>query len=244
MPKKSSKDKNKKIEKKVAEKKASSFSSRQIGGGQKKELVKEPEVVSKPDLEPAPVKEEEVEVAKEVMPEEKLSVTEVSDEFKWKVSRLEDEKAHYNDRFNREILKHLEKLGLLDLTQVESILNYHETKQENIAQSVVGMGLLKPSEIGQAIADYFGATYVNLKNSKISSDVVRLIPEEVSKNEGVLAYQEDEKNIRMAMINPSDRHFIHLVEKKTGKKVIADYATPKDITDAQQIYRQDSLKGF
>jgi len=62
--------------------------------------------------------------------------------------------------------------------------------------------------------------------------------------EGAIIYDEDENGVSIAMINPFDHHFLHLLEKKIGKKVSARYSTPAEIEDAQKIYRQDTLGGM
>ncbi len=170
--------------------------------------------------------------------------SEESEDPTWTVRRFGDESSHYDSDLNKKILTHLEGLGLLTADQNKQILDLNQKQGENIIDAIVHLDIMKFFEVGRVVADFFETSYVNLKNTRASSDITLLIPEEVSKNEGVLAYQEDENGIYLAMINPIDLHFLHLFEKKTGKKAIAMYSTPGEIREAQRIYRQDSLSGF
>ena len=162
----------------------------------------------------------------------------------WTIKHLGEEAAHYNDALNQKILKHLVKLGLLTAEQTKLVLDLHQKKAENILDAIIELEIMKSNDLGRAVAEYFSVPYVNLKNTRVSPDAALLVPEEVSKSEGVLSYTEDQTNIFVAMVNPSNQHFLHMLEKKTGKKAMPHFTTPAEIRSAQQIYRQDTLKGF
>ncbi len=179
--------------------------------------------------------EEEVEKEPEKEPEE---------EPEWTVRHFGGGHSHYDAKFNGKILKYMENLGLLSDVQSRQIMDHYKKTGDNVIDSIVKLDILKSFEAGRVVADFFGVSYVNIKNTRVSSDITLLIPEEVSKAEGVIAYKEDEKGIYVAMVDPIDRHFLHLLEKKTGKKVIAQYSTPSEISAAQRIYAQSNLKGF
>ncbi len=162
----------------------------------------------------------------------------------WTIKHLGEEAAHYNDALNQKILKHLESLGLITPEQKKSVVAQHQKAGENILDVLITLDIMKPIEVGRAVAEYFKVPYVNLKNTRVSPDAALLIPEAVSKSEGVISYTEDQNKIFVAMVNPSNQHFLHMLEKKTGKKAVPHFSTPSEIKDSQQIYRQDTLKGF
>ena len=162
----------------------------------------------------------------------------------WTISHFADEEVHYDNARNKEILDYFENLNLLTEEDRKTVMNYYLNKGLNIAEAILSLGSLEKEDVGRAIADYFDTTHINLKNTRIAPEVALVIPEEVSKSEGALAYAEDENGIHVAMVNPANRHFLHLLEKKTGKKVIAQYAMPGEIDDAQKIYTQDALSSF
>jgi len=175
---------------------------------------------------------------------EALPGSEISDMSHWTIHDIYSEKAHYDNSLNNKILNHILKLGLITNEQKTSIINYHRKNKENLADSLVNLGIMKEADAGLAIADYFKISYVNLKNTHISSETAFIIPEKVAQSEGVLAYLQDDQYIYVAMVNPTDQHFLHLLEKKTGKRAVARYATPGVIKEAQYIYRQNVLGGL
>ena len=165
------------------------------------------------------------------------------DDFQWTIRHFGNEEGHYDEGLNKDILDYLEKLDLIPKSQRKKIKKRCD-QGANVADVLIELNLMKRADVGRAIADFFGTSYVDLKHKKISPDNARLLPEVVSRNEGAIVYDVDDTRILVAMINPSDRHFLHLLEKKTGKNVKPRYSTPFEITDAQKIYRQDILKGF
>lgn len=162
----------------------------------------------------------------------------------WVIRHLDSESAHYDDSLNQKMLDYLDGLGLITNEQKTAIIGAYRNSGENVIDVISQLDIMKVDEIGRAIAEYFNVSYANLKNLRVSPETVLLIPEEVSKNEGALSYAEDKNGIYVAMVNPSDQHLLHLLEKKTGKKTIAQFSTPAQIRSVQQIYRQDNMKGF
>lgn len=166
------------------------------------------------------------------------------DGFEWTVRHLGNEGGGYDDLLNKGILDYIEKLELLTQVQRKKIEVHRRDKIMNVADAIVALDFMKRIDVGTVIADFFNTSYINLKHKRISPDDARLIPEVVSKNEGAIVYDIDEQTVYVAMINPTELHFLHLLEKKTGKKVKSRYSTPAEIEDAQKIYRQDVLSGF
>jgi len=97
---------------------------------------------------------------------------------------------------------------------------------------------------GQAMAEYFGVTYLNINREKIDEEVLNLIPELVASTKGVIAFSRTEKGIKIGMTNPADLETKHLVEKRVGDKVLLHYITPKDLEQALFHYEEGLKEVF
>ncbi|MBN2087203.1 type II/IV secretion system protein [Candidatus Peregrinibacteria bacterium] len=159
----------------------------------------------------------------------------------WKIHRIYDELGNYTDELNEKIIAYLSKYDLISPEQIKVINDLHSSGNDNIVDIIVSQGFMKEDAIGHVLANFFQCNYKNLKDSRISAEVIRTIPEKVARNEMAIVFEEDEEKVYIAMLNPSDKHFTHLVEKKTGKKVGVYYSTPKQIQTALKQYKK-SLK--
>ena len=168
-------------------------------------------------------------------------VNDTDDKFEWKIHHIEKELGNYTDELNEKILEYLEKLELITNDQAIKIKDIHRVEGVNIASIILNEKIMKEDEIGNVMANYFHCNYLILRDTKIDAESLRHLPEMVAYNEMALVYNEDENMVYLVMVNPSDQHFIHLVEKKTGKKVKTYYSTPRQIKASLKNY-QRSLK--
>lgn len=162
----------------------------------------------------------------------------------WEVRRLGDGSFRYDDALNEDILNHFITLELLTKEQKQAILKHALDKGINIAEVILSLRILGKTEVARVFADYFKTTHVSLKGIRIEPETAMLIPEEVAKNDGLVAYSEDMKFVYIAMVDPSDVHFIKQIRKRTGKHVVAQYALPSEIRSALKIYAQGTVAGF
>ena len=192
------------------------------------------------EVEPENFKSQESESA-ELQSGENLSEQNEKNEFEWKIHHIQKEPGNYTDELNNKILDYLQKLELISSKHKKLIKEVYRVEARNIADIIQDEKIMKQDEIGSVMADYFSCNYLVLRDTKIDGESIRHIPEEVARNEMALVFKEDEDTVYLAMLNPSDQHFIHLVEKKTGKKTKIYYSTPRQIRAGLKNYKR-SLK--
>lgn len=119
-------------------------------------------------------------------------------------------------------------------------------KENNISLSdqLVNEGILSDEYLGELIADSAGWRYVNLKNTIIEEEVLKIIPELVAKNQQAIPFAIEGNTIKVAMSDPDNLEFIHLLEKKSGKFVQHYFATASDIKTALGRYRKSITEEF
>jgi type IV pilus assembly protein PilB len=159
----------------------------------------------------------------------------------WRIHHIQQDPGDYTDELNGKILKYLVKLELITPDQAKDIEKIHIHENKNPADAIIDLKIMKESEIGRAIAEFFSCSFIILKDTKIEIEALHKIPEEVAKHDMVIAFKEDENAFHIAMVNPSDEQFLRTAEKKTGKKIKVYYSTPRQITVALKNY-QRSLK--
>ncbi|HEX8974371.1 MAG TPA: GspE/PulE family protein [Patescibacteria group bacterium] len=138
------------------------------------------------------------------------------------------------------------KSFLLDSNLLESKI-VEENFAEATAQDLkLGDLLLKKNLIGEIelrkLYSYIlGIPFVNLEKEMITADILQIIPEPIAKKYGVVAFEKDGSNLKVAMKNPEDLQTIDFIRKKTGLKIIPCLTTEESIRIVLKQYEK-SLK--
>jgi type IV pilus assembly protein PilB len=112
-----------------------------------------------------------------------------------------------------------------------------EKKGMVLEEVLVTNGLIADENLGKVISDYAGYNFVDLKKLRIPSDFIDMIPEIVARSQRVIVFERSEEGLKLASADPGNIEFIKLLEKTTGEKVTAYYATPLGIEEALQYYK-------
>ncbi|OGG07389.1 hypothetical protein A2872_03655 [Candidatus Gottesmanbacteria bacterium RIFCSPHIGHO2_01_FULL_42_12] len=97
-------------------------------------------------------------------------------------------------------------------------------------------------KIGEITAKKFQAPFVSLADIAIPEDIFFTIPENFARHSRAIVFAKDKDNVSLAMVNPTDKDVINSVAFKTGKKVVPFFATPSDVENTLEIYKQDLQK--
>ncbi|MFA6337068.1 MAG: GspE/PulE family protein [Candidatus Paceibacterota bacterium] len=121
-----------------------------------------------------------------------------------------------------------------------------KAKEANIGLSeyLVEEGLISDEHLGRIIADHFRFPFVDLKRQVIPQEIVSIIPELVARSQQIIVFDRTNKGLSVAMADPSNFEMIEWLRKKTREKIVAYYATTKDIKDAFRSYQKDIGKTF
>jgi type IV pilus assembly protein PilB len=115
---------------------------------------------------------------------------------------------------------------------------------KNVTDILIYRGVVSEDALGQIVSEYYRVPYIKLGNKKITTDILRLIPEEAANTFRVIAFQKDSDVIHLAMQDPADLEAKEFVKRKTGLKIAIHYANPVEISAAIGQYKQDIKKAF
>ena len=118
-----------------------------------------------------------------------------------------------------------------------NVIQEAEKNDKNIQELLVNKDLIKDNQLGRLIAEDAGYKFVDLRNEKIEDDLLDLVPENVAKERGAIAFSRSENIIKVAMLNVSDIETLHMIEKKSGQKVAPYLVTPRDFRGALTKYK-------
>jgi type IV pilus assembly protein PilB len=136
------------------------------------------------------------------------------------------------------ILNIISKVGLVDNDVLQASLKTAQEKEEDFVTFLIKQNLLKAEEIGQLIANDLHIGFAYLAKEQIKLEILKLIPEIVARKQKIIAFRRDAEGLKVAMNNPFDYNMIKMLEKKTGDRVLAYYATDYDIKNSFGLYRK------
>ena len=126
--------------------------------------------------------------------------------------------------------------GIINEAQLEKALKIQKEKGGLIGQILVMLGYAKEEEIAQVLTVQYGFPYLPLDNYEISSEAIKLIPENVATQYNLIAIDKIGDMVTIAMSNPLNVQAVEDIELITKCKVQVFVSTMTDITNAIKRY--------
>jgi len=145
---------------------------------------------------------------------------------------------------NDTLFKALKELEVLDKDALESAYNEANRTKTPLGDLLLEKDLIHDENLGKLIADIFSVPFVRLTQVRIDERVLTLIPEEVAARTYTIAFELDEKTLKIATSNPKDPDLSRFLFQKTGREVTVYYATPQDIWEALPRYKKNLQTSF
>ena len=138
---------------------------------------------------------------------------------------------------DEKIAKILLSEGYITKTDIKKAKDYIKEYKGSVVDFLFAKGIIGQEIFGQALAEHFKVSFVNLEKIKINENVLFLIPELVAHSKNIIAFYQDKDVLRVGMTNPSDLDTIHLIQKKVGQKIEVYYVTPQGLKNALGFYK-------
>ncbi|MCX5668069.1 MAG: hypothetical protein NTY34_07175 [Candidatus Omnitrophica bacterium] len=129
----------------------------------------------------------------------------------------------------------LEK-GIINQAQLDKALKIQKEKSGLIGQIFVTLGYVKEEEIAQVLTVQYGFPYLPLESYEISTDMIKLIPENVARQYNLIAIDKIGNLLTISMSNPLNIQAAEDIEMLSGCKVQVFISTMTDIANAIKKY--------
>lgn len=142
---------------------------------------------------------------------------------------------------NQSTLKKLiEKSRLVSKTDLNRAQKISRHLGCSITDVLLGRNLLTEEDLGKILARYYKVKLVDLKKVSIPQKTLRLIPESLAVERGVVAFTRKGSQVLLAMEDPKDLELIELVRKTigVGTKIVPHVATAEGIKEALKLYKK------
>ncbi len=127
----------------------------------------------------------------------------------------------------------------LDIS-MEDATRVHEQIQANEGTAfdlLVTKGKVSEEKFTKAYAVALNMPYVNLRDVVIDKKAFDMIPESMAREHLVIAYEQDDTTVKLAMANPNDRQIVEFIHKKVDKKMEVSVASPTSVRESLVKYQ-------
>ncbi|MBU0976131.1 MAG: GspE/PulE family protein [Patescibacteria group bacterium] len=145
---------------------------------------------------------------------------------------------------NRELKELIEDGGVIESSVLNSLFKEAEKKSIDLRDYLLEKNLLTDEQIGQLVASKLNVPFTTLQKKSIEERVLNIIPKILAQKQKAIAFEEDKYNLKVASPNPLNMKFFHVLQKKTGKDVVAYYITDKDFRGCLNKYKQGLYAEF
>lgn len=128
----------------------------------------------------------------------------------------------------------LQERGLITREQLREALEIQRTTGDKLGETVIQLGFTSPEDIADALSEHLRIPRVDFKRRYVSSDLVRLIPETIIRQQQVLPIELEGNFLSVAMVDPLNIMVIDDLQRMTGYLIKPMIATAAEIEAAYQ----------
>lgn len=136
------------------------------------------------------------------------------------------------------ILDTLVAQGKITATQAEEMSADITAGKADAQQLIVESGIMNDEDFAQVRAETMQMSYVDLRATAIPREVLAIIPESTARGHQIVAYEQTDQQLKLAMADPSDRQIVEFIHKKVDMPVVVSLASPGGIQAALGQYQE------
>jgi len=142
---------------------------------------------------------------------------------------------------NQQLKKILEKSDIIPAQEFEKFCKEAEKSGKNLENYLIEKKITTSTSLYENAANYFKVPFINLKDQIIRKDVLFNIPEPIASTHQIIAFSADDKEIKIATLDPENIEIIEFIKKKTNLKPVIYLTTPESLDETIKQYHK-SLK--
>lgn len=136
----------------------------------------------------------------------------------------------------------LEK-GVIKQAQLDEALKIQKEKGGLLGQILAGLGYVTEEQIAQAITVQYGFPYLPLSNYDMDEEAIKLVPENVARQYGLVPIDKIGNTVTIAMADPLNTQAIEDIELVTSSSIQIFVSTATDIKQAiDRFYKKQGAQ--
>jgi len=135
-------------------------------------------------------------------------------------------------------------LGLLAQKVLDNLYENSKQGKSDLYSLMLKEGLVTDKNLGQIISNLINLPLIDLTEINIDDNTLQLIHEDFARENQIITFEENKEFLSVTTATPSNIMALEAIRRKTNKKIILHYSTPKNIQDALLSYQKDATTIF
>ncbi|MBI2459805.1 MAG: type II/IV secretion system protein [Parcubacteria group bacterium] len=142
---------------------------------------------------------------------------------------------------NQQLKKILEKSDIMPAAEFEKFSQEAAKYGKTAENYLIEKKITSQSSLYENAAGYFKVPFIDLKDQIIRKDVLFNVPEPIASTHQLISFAADDKEIKIAALDPENMEIFEFIRKKTNLKPVIYLTTPDSLNQAIKQYHK-SLK--
>jgi type IV pilus assembly protein PilB len=142
---------------------------------------------------------------------------------------------------DRQLKMILEKADILSSEEFDRLAKEAETLGKKMELYLIEKNIVSVDVLYENAANLYKIPYIKLKNQTIRKDVLFFIPEKIASIHNIIAFDADNRNLKVAIDNPANVEILEFIKRKTGLNLEIHLTSPDNIKEVLKQYHK-SLK--
>lgn len=139
----------------------------------------------------------------------------------------------------QKLKKFLLDSGSITEKQFEKALEESKISDKEVGQVLVSNKLLTEEELTRVEAHILGIPFINLEKQTIPPDILKIIPESITRVHNIVAFSKKGNNLEVAMLDPDDLRTIEFIKKTNPSlKILPRVTTAMGVKNAISQYQE------
>ncbi|MHC4437851.1 MAG: GspE/PulE/PilB domain-containing protein, partial [Planctomycetota bacterium] len=132
--------------------------------------------------------------------------------------------------------------GLLNRRELTEALNEQRNRGGRIGEIIVKLKMVSDEEVRSALAEHLSTEHVHLDGKDIDMNIARLVPESLAKRFNLVAIDEKDGKVLVAMADPLDVVATDTITMKTGREIQPVLSSLREIRQTiEKVYHGSDI---
>lgn len=142
---------------------------------------------------------------------------------------------------NQQLKKVLIKAELINEEEFNKYSKEAEDAGKPLETYLLEKKIISSVVLYENVAAYYKLQFIDLKNQTIRKDILFIVPEPIAAMHNIIAFDANDKEVKIACLDPNDLEIFEFIKKKTNLKPKLYLTTPDGLRDTLKQYHK-SLK--
>ncbi len=132
----------------------------------------------------------------------------------------------------------LESAKILTAQKFEKLVKEASEANKDLQNYLIEKKVITDSSLYEEASKFFDVPLIDFKNQTIEKLALLNIPEPIAISHNIIAFEANDKEIKIASLDPEDLEIFEFIKKKTNLKPIIYLTTPKNIKEGLKQYHR------